>query len=114
MHVRMAHHAQYWLIQVTLLYGRLIEFVRLQLAIIPISIRRCNLLYITGHVVAILAVILAKAFSKSYVYEVNGPYEDAYVAYPYFRKFRRIIEPLNKYQLKNADGVVAVTPQLAA
>ncbi len=92
--------------------GRLIEFIRLQFAIIP-SIRRGNLLYIRGHVATILTVILAKILSKPYVYEVNGPHEDEYISYPYLRKFRRIIEPLKKYQFKNADGIVAVTPQLA-
>lgn len=92
--------------------GRLIEFVRLQLAIIP-SIRRCNLLYIRGHVATILTIILAKVFSKPYVYEVNGSYESIYISYPYLYKFRRIIEFLEKYQLKNADGIIAGTPQLA-
>jgi glycosyltransferase involved in cell wall biosynthesis len=46
------------------------------------------------------------------VQEVNGPYEDIFLAWPWTRRFSRIITFMFKTQYKWADAVIAVTPEL--
>jgi glycosyltransferase involved in cell wall biosynthesis len=73
---------------------------------------RCQILYIRSHVAAFPASWWAKILGIPTVQEVNGPYEDLFLAWPWTRKFSRIITFIFKTQYKWANSVIAVTPEL--
>ena len=44
--------------------------------------------------------------------EVNGPYEDLFIAWPFTKRFALLFKWAMRIQLKWADAVITVTPQL--
>ncbi len=61
---------------------------------------------------ALTAIICRWLFRCPVVQELHGPFEDAYIAWPAIRPFRRFVDWLYRVQLERADGVITVTPQL--
>jgi len=74
---------------------------------------RVDVVYIRHHFAALPSVIWFRIRKVPIVLEVNGPYEDLFIAWPFTRKFAKLFKWMLKTQLHLADGVIAVTPQLA-
>jgi glycosyltransferase involved in cell wall biosynthesis len=91
-------------------FGRLKAFLVTQLRLICAP--RCQVLYIRSHVAAFLVSWWAKFLGIPTIQEVNGPYEDLFLAWPWTRKFSRLIMYMFKRQYTWADSVIAVTPEL--
>lgn len=72
-----------------------------------------NIVYIRHHFAAWPTALFLKLRGVRVVQEVNGPYEDLFIAWPWTRKFARPIVWFMKSQLRWADAIIAVTPELA-
>lgn len=87
------------------------EFIRLQLKLWTSG--KVNVLYIRWHFATWLTALWARGRGVPVVQEVNGPYEDLFIAWPGTRRLARLFVWLMRSQLRWADAVIAVTPQLA-
>jgi glycosyltransferase involved in cell wall biosynthesis len=70
-------------------------------------------LYVRGHVLAGYASWAARRRRIPVIVECNGSFEDLFVAWPATRLARPLFEAVGRSDLRNADAVIAVTPQLA-
>jgi len=75
--------------------------------------KRPNLVYIRHHFAALPTAIWARLMRLPVVQEVNGPYEDLFIAWPFTRKFASVFKWMMRTQLRLASAVITVTPQLA-
>jgi glycosyltransferase involved in cell wall biosynthesis len=78
------------------------------------SLLSVDLLYIRWHFAAFPTAALARLLRIPVVQEVNGPYEDLFIAWPATRRLSGLFRLLMRLQLMWADDVIAVTPRLAA
>ena len=90
---------------------RVLEFVRVQLALW--GRKKTDVLYVRLHFAGWPTALLARLRDIRVVQEVNGPYEDLFIAWPWTRRLAGLFCWLMRSQLRWADAVVAVTPQLA-
>lgn len=90
---------------------RLLEFIRVQIKLWFSG--RPQILYIRHHFAALPTAIWARLFRLPVVQEVNGPYEDLFIAWPFTRRVAWLFKWMTRLQLRWADVVIAVTPQLA-
>ncbi len=74
--------------------------------------RRGSVLYVRGHYLAFPSALIAKMIGVPIFHEINGPYEDVFIAHPALKKFRRILIPMQRIQYRWASGLIAVTEQL--
>lgn len=74
---------------------------------------RPNVYYVRFHFLTVFILLKAKLGKIPIVYEINGPFEDLYIAWPYAKKVKSLLDFIMIYQLKNATHIVTVTPQLA-
>jgi len=72
-----------------------------------------DIVYIRAHFAAVLVAVWASLRRIPVVQEINGPFEDVFIAYPWAGPFRRVVTFMARMQLRLAKGFVAVTPQLA-
>jgi len=94
------------------LISRIIQFALVQGGIAS-SVRKADLVYIRSHFAALPTSLWARACSKVLIHEVNGPYEDIFLAYPSARVLAPLLKWMVRIQLGLADGVICVTPELA-
>ncbi|MBW3572930.1 MAG: glycosyltransferase, partial [Gemmatimonadetes bacterium] len=97
----------------TPLWRRAIEFMRVQAGLWLRGRPGAGILYIRNHHGAFPTALLAKLLRIPVVQEVNGPYEDLFVSWPVTRRMAALFRWLFRVQLRWANAVVAVTPQLA-
>jgi glycosyltransferase involved in cell wall biosynthesis len=71
-----------------------------------------DIIYIRSHFGAFLVALWARVFKIPVIQEVNGPYEDLFVAWPWTRKFSKLFIFLMKKQLIWANDIIVVTDQL--
>jgi len=71
-----------------------------------------SVLYIRHHFGSWPTALWARLKKVPVVQEVNGPYEDLFLAWPFTRRFEKFFRWLMRTQLQWADVVVTVTPQL--
>ena len=90
---------------------RLIAFVSVQLRMIR-SLRGVDIAYVRWHFACLPAVLALKALRIPVVLEVNGPYEDLFVAWPQARRVAPMIRWMLRTQLRLAAAVVVVTERL--
>ncbi|MEW6663120.1 MAG: glycosyltransferase family 4 protein [Bacillota bacterium] len=90
---------------------RLVSFVWVQL-LLSTKLNRYRIVYIRSHFAALPTSILCKLMRIPVVQEVNGPYEDLFIAWPRTRLFGRVFKWMIRFQLRWAAAVVTVTPQL--
>ncbi len=76
--------------------------------------RRPQVLYLRMHFAAVGAVLWAWMAGVPIVVEVNGPFEDLFIAWPMTRKIAPLFRALMRLQLKTAQRVVTVTDELGA
>lgn len=75
--------------------------------------RRPVILYIRWHFAAWPTAVWARLRRIPTVQEVNGPYEDLFLAWPSTRHLAWLFRRLLRAQLRWANAIIAVTPQLA-
>ncbi|MDO9582819.1 MAG: glycosyltransferase family 4 protein [Desulfomicrobium sp.] len=92
------------------IFSRLQGFISTQFKLIFSD--KPDLVYVRWHFATILVSFWAKVRNIPVIQEVNGPYEDLFLSYPWTRKFRNFFVFIMRQQLKWADAVIAVTPQL--
>jgi len=92
--------------------GRLIEFERIQRNLVR-RLGEYDVLYVRGHPFALPTSLAAKRRGMVTIQECNGPYEDFAQAWPAARVVESSLAAMARRQFRDADGVIAVTPQLA-
>ncbi|HCD08785.1 MAG TPA: glycosyltransferase WbuB [Thermoanaerobacter sp.] len=94
---------------------RLQEFLRVQLRLwFHIRREKIDILYIRWHFASFFTVLWARRRRLPVIQEVNGPYEDLFIAWPWTRHFTKFFIWLMRTQLHMAEAVITVTPQLAS
>ncbi|MCX7827728.1 MAG: glycosyltransferase family 4 protein [Thermanaerothrix sp.] len=71
-----------------------------------------DVLYVRSHPFSWPSVMLAKALGVVVVSEVNGPYEDLFLAWPFTRRFSWMFVWLWRSQWRHSDALVTVTKGL--
>jgi len=92
------------------LFQRVLEFIRVQLSLWMNG--SPDVIYARWHFANWPTAMLARMKGVPIIQEINGPYEDLFIAWPWTRKFPRLFKWLMRIQLLWADAVIAVTPQL--
>ncbi|MBC7221583.1 glycosyltransferase family 4 protein [Candidatus Bipolaricaulota bacterium] len=75
--------------------------------------KRPDIVYVRHHFAALPTALWARLVGVPIVQEVNGPYEDLFIAWPITRKLASLFKWMMKAQVRWASAVIAVTPQLA-
>lgn len=95
-------------------FKRLMEFLRVQLLLWRRARnKRIDALYIRWHFASYPTALLARWCDIPVVQEVNGPYEDLFIAWPWTRRLKWLFTFLMRSQLKMTDAIITVTPHLA-
>lgn len=92
------------------LVSKMGEFIRTQR-----RLRRAgpfDVLYVRSHPLALPTSLWGRWRRLPTVQEVNGPYADLFVSYPWTRLLAVAFRAATRLSLKLADAVIAVTPQL--
>jgi glycosyltransferase involved in cell wall biosynthesis len=92
--------------------GRIREFRRIQRRFRE-DARDADVLYVRAHPFAISTARWARRQGIPIVQEVNGPYDDLFLAWPATRRFSRQFISMMRWQYRNADALITVTPELA-
>lgn len=74
---------------------------------------RPDVVYIRWHAASWPSAMLARVLRVPVVQEVNGPYDDLFIAWPGTRRFAKFFVWLMRSQLRSATAVITVTSQLA-
>jgi len=90
---------------------RILEFLIVQ-AKLWSKIKKKDIIYIRFHIAAFPSALLSKLLNIPVIQELNGPYEDLFIAWGWTRNFAFIFKRLMRIQLKWADAIIVVTPQL--
>jgi glycosyltransferase involved in cell wall biosynthesis len=91
---------------------KLLEYALIQ-ARLWVGRRRGEVIYVRGHFMALPTAALAALFHIPIVHEVNGPYEDIYVTYPWLARFRGVLNAMQRLQYRWASHLLPVTQELA-
>lgn len=92
-------------------FGRLLEFAFIQLRLFLSE--KPDVVYIRWHFASFPAAFWARLCRIPVIQEVNGPYEDLFIAWPLSRRFAWFFKWLLRTQLRWADAVISVTQELA-
>lgn len=92
-------------------YRRIAEFARIQLSALcaPWSL---GIVYIRTHFASFPLALCCKLLGLKVVQELNGPYEDNFIAWPALRRIRPLVEFVIRRQIRWANALITVTPQL--
>lgn len=90
---------------------RLYEFLKVQARLL-LEIKKFDAIYIRSHFAAFPASLICKLTGLPVIQEVNGPYEDLFIAWKWTKNFSPFFKWLIKSQLKWSDVVIVVTSQL--
>jgi glycosyltransferase involved in cell wall biosynthesis len=71
-----------------------------------------DIVYVRSHFAALPLAIAAKRRDKPVVHEINGPYGDAFVTHPRFRRVRTLLRGMQRAQYRWSKALIAVTPDL--
>lgn len=93
------------------LAGRLWEYVLIQARLCRAA-RRGDVIYVRSHFLAVLASLYGRLLGLRLVQEINGPYEDLFLSYPWTAHFKALLTFLQRWQFQVADALITVTPQL--
>lgn len=93
------------------LFVRLLLSLKLQLRL-WMGWRRGSIIYIRGHYLAFPTALIAWIFNIPIFHEINGPYEDVFIAHPGLNKFRSVLIWMQRQQYRWATGLITVTDEL--
>lgn len=91
--------------------GRMLWFAIVQLRMF--RSRKPNIIYIRNHFASLPTGLWARLCRIPVVQEVNGPYEDLFIAWPLTRYTAWLFKWCIRTQLRWADAIITVTPELA-
>lgn len=91
--------------------GRFWEFLMVNARIIP-HLRRFDALYVRSHFGTWPTVIMANLLGIPKAYEINGPHEDLFLAWPATRRFKGLFKWLHRSQTKRCEALITVTEEL--
>jgi glycosyltransferase involved in cell wall biosynthesis len=91
---------------------RLYGIVETQFRAILSKSNSSEIWYLRSHYFLYPVALWAKIRGIKVVQEINGPYKDAFLAWPQLKAIRWLLELIMRQQLRWADAVVTVTPQL--
>jgi glycosyltransferase involved in cell wall biosynthesis len=94
------------------LVTKLRAFMSVQFQIIRKS-RHLQAIYVRCHPASLPVLVWGKLRGITTILEVNGSYDDLFLAYPWTLKFKVLFKGLVKCQFALADALIVVTPQLA-
>jgi glycosyltransferase involved in cell wall biosynthesis len=90
---------------------RLIEFIKIQCRAL-LRNARPRLFYLRSHFALLPVTIYAKMTGIPVVHEINGPYEDLFIAWPFTQKLSWLITRVVRYQYRMSHALITVTPDL--
>jgi glycosyltransferase involved in cell wall biosynthesis len=93
-------------------WRRAIQFIKVQRQLMQ-NCKETDILYIRSHFAAFPTALWAKIKRIPSIQEINGPYEDLFLAWPWTRYFSCIFKWMMKKQWQWANACIAVTPNLA-
>ncbi len=88
------------------------RYLQPQVHLIP-RLSRYDLVYIRSDALAWPTALGARLGGIPVVHEVNGPYQDRFIAKPWTRRFRPVFIGLQRAQLRRASALITVTPAMA-
>ena len=91
--------------------SRVLEFVRIQLRAL-LRMRDADLVYVRAHFAALPGSLGAALLGRPVVQELNGIYDDIFLAWPRFSRLRRVLVAAQRIQLRRASLVITVTEGL--
>ena len=92
---------------------KLLHFVSVQMQLLrALRTKRYDAVYIRHHPFDPITIAGLRLLKLPMILEVNGPYEDLYLAFPWTRPFRWVWTPLMRYGMRQADAVITVTEPL--
>ena len=94
------------------LVRRLAAFAAAQFRLV-FGIHRADILYVRWHVATLPGIALGRLLGIPIVLEVNGTYEDLFIAWPFMRRLRALAKLAMRLQFRLASAIIAVTPGLA-
>lgn len=77
------------------------------------AMKNADAVYSRAHPASLPLALAAKLRRIPVVHEINGPHEDIAVTHGWIRPFLPLIRAAMRWQLRNAEALVAVTPGLA-
>ncbi len=89
---------------------RLLSFLKLWLHLLFSP--KTDMIYTRMHFAGFIVSLIAKLKHIPIAVEVNGPFEDLYIAWPSVKKFRFIFDTLMRKQMQLASVIISVTPGL--
>jgi glycosyltransferase involved in cell wall biosynthesis len=92
---------------------RLLEQLRIQVKLFA-RWTRYDAIYVRAHYTAFPTAAMGRLTGRPVVQEVNGPFADVFIAYPWTRSLRPLLSWLLRQQLRWASAVITVTPALRA
>lgn len=92
-------------------FGRICTYLALQVCL-AMRLGRYDLLYVRAHFMAVPVAAVCAVWKKPVVHEVNGPYGDIFVTYPWLQRFRTLLEKCQRWQYRTARGLIPVTSKL--
>ncbi|AIL12278.1 hypothetical protein IM40_00095 [Candidatus Paracaedimonas acanthamoebae] len=93
------------------LYERILRMLKTQLQLIQVNTHP-DLIYIRCHPFSFITALWAKWKGLKVFQEVNGPYEDLFIAWPWAKYFRSFFQMLYRKQFEWADHIIVVTAGL--
>lgn len=90
---------------------RMYEFLRTQWRM-QREAASADVIYCRAHFAAIMTSLWARIKHIPIVQEVNGPYEDLFIAWPSTRHLRPLFEWLMRFQYRHANALITVTSGL--
>lgn len=93
--------------------ARVLEQLRTQARLVA-RWHRYDAVYVRAHYSAFPTAVLARVTGRRIVQEVNGPFEDVFIAHPWTRSIGWLLSRVHRCQLAWADALIAVTPALQA
>lgn len=94
------------------LLARVGAFAALQFRVLR-RLPSADAVYIRAHMATTPIALAARLMRVPSVQEVNGPFQDYYISYPFLKRLRWVVNGMARAGLRLAKSVIAVTPQLA-
>ena len=91
---------------------RLIEFFRVQIRFFMGSVKTPDAVYLRSHFALFPVTLFCKLTGIPVIQEINGPFEDLYIAWPFTKKLSWLITRLVRHQYRMSDALITVTPDL--
>jgi glycosyltransferase involved in cell wall biosynthesis len=93
-------------------FERLLNFLRVQIRFFMNATPIPDAAYLRSHFALLPVTLFCKLKGIPVIQEINGPFEDLFIAWPLTKKLSWLFNFLSKIQYRLSDAAVAVTPNL--